>query len=141
MYGYGQMMLAGAFLANERLHWSNSSWDHNVRQVVHNSVVESFLTNSRRIAYFLHAATPDEAFAADYTYPDPWAGWPDAGKLVIGTVSNTMSHAKYLPKPPPHQIMKIMGCLMDGMSTFIDRLGNLGSRWHTEFAHLRVQQG
>ena len=47
-----------------------------------------------------------------------------------------LSHSRYLPKPPPYRYRPIVEPLVDGMTAFVDRLGEPGSPWYRAFAPL-----
>src|SRR4051794_16792143 len=86
-YGYRQLLHAGVLLSEGIVIAGTVPVEPDpVQPWLNNALIESFLANARRIGWFLHDAKPGDAYAGDYLFPEPWAGWPDADEIV-GLVS------------------------------------------------------
>src|SRR5215212_901608 len=87
-YGTRQLLWCGVLLS-EPAYFCRSRNGAEFEQVdpwVPNALIESFLTNARRIASFLHPTPADEVDASDFLAPAPWRGWvpvePTLGALA-----------------------------------------------------------
>src|SRR5262245_58113519 len=120
-YGMRQMLFAGAFLSGAGVVPMPPPWV----PWVPNALIESFLANARRIAWFLKGYK-DDVYAGDYlpTWVRPTnVGW------IIGKVSLVLSHAKYEGKPAPYRYREMVDPLADGMLTFVAGLEAAESEW------------
>src|SRR3954452_1995575 len=76
-YSTRQLLWCGVLLS-EAAYFCRSRNGASVVQVVpwvRTALIESSLTNARRIASFLHPPQADEVDASDFLAPPPWRGW------------------------------------------------------------------
>jgi len=133
-YGMRQLLWSGVFLSEpSTFHWAPQGvMSDPIQPWIRNALIESFLNNARRLAWFLHAAKEKDAYAGDYLL---WGGRPAVGP-IIGLVSNALSHARLKGKPQPYKFRSIVDPIADGMSDFIRDLGAVQSAWHDRFRPL-----
>lgn len=135
-YSYQQLLLAGVLLSRRETFIVRSPLEeYMVRRGIDNALIESFLGNARRIAYFL-IGHKDDTYAGDYLPPDTWSRWSAAGP-TIGLVSSVLSHARYVPKAPPYKWRSLADPLVAGMEEFLKALEHSRSPWVELFAQLR----
>jgi hypothetical protein len=130
-----QLLWSGVLLSEPAsFHWAPQGvMSGPIEPWVRNALIESFLNNARRLAWFLHRAHEKDAYAGDYL--PSWCGRPAVGP-IIGRVSDALSHARYKGKPEPYKFRSIVDPIAAGMSDFIDDLGGAGSAWHGRFQPL-----
>jgi len=134
-YGMRQLLWTGVLLSEPAsFHWApHGVISEPIEPWIRNALIESFLNNARRLAWFLHGAHDKDAYAGDYLRS--WHSRPDVGP-IIGRVSESLSHARYKGKPGPYQFRSIVDPIADGMLDFVSDLGAAGSVWHGRFKPL-----
>ena len=90
-YGMRQMLWSGLLLSEPSLFHRSVGGvvSDPIEPWIRNALIESFLNNSRRLAWFLHRAHEKDAYAGDYL--SSWGGRPLVGP-IIGRVSDALSH-------------------------------------------------
>lgn len=134
-YGFAQLLHCGAVLSGNGAMTIAAPDPALAHEVVTNALVESFLTNARRIGWFLHEALAGDAYAGDFLPAGKWDDWPTADP-VVDLASNHLSHSKYIPKPDPYRWRTLMTPLVEGMGEFVERLRAEDSRWLSTFEPL-----
>jgi len=136
-YSMRQLLWCGVLLS-EPAYFCRSRGGAEFEQVdpwVPNALIESFLTNARRIASFLHPAPADDVDASDFLAPAPWAGWEPVGP-TLGAVARVASGGRHGSGPEPAEWRTLLDPLADGMQAFIAALDREQSPWSSPFAPL-----
>ena len=134
-YGMRQMLWTGKMLSTPGwFYWEPQlAAPVRIEPWIRNSLIESFLNNARRLAWFLKGADHNDAYAGDYL-----PSWPERSEVgrIIGQVSVALSHARYKGKPGPYKFRSIAGPIANGMLDFTFSLEAIGSTWHERFQPL-----